>query len=230
MAKVKMTLGDKEIKDIGSYSINTGMPSLDEIEKFILDAGSDNLPAFGGAYEGGVHCQQIADELAPCILAILKSEAPIKSYLEIGVAAGGTTYLFDHYFKPGKMVLVDDNQHPKAKLRPDILKGIERQEIVGNSNDPVIVAAVQPHGPFDIILIDSAHDYPSVKADVDSYLPMLNAGGFLILHDSLPRHLGIIKVVGELKGSGDVEFINEYVTTKHASPCGLALFRKVVKD
>lgn len=230
MAKVKMTLGDRKIEDIGSYSINTGMPSLDEIEKFILEAGSDNLPAFGGNYEGGVHCQQIADELAPCILEILKSEAPVNSYLEIGVAAGGTTYLLDHYFKPGKIVLVDDNQHPKAKLRPDILQGIERREIVGNSNDPVIVADVSPHGPFDVILIDSAHDYPSVKADVAAYLPMLADGGFLILHDSLPRHLGIIRVVGELKQNSDYEFIHEYVTEKHISPCGLALFRKVVKE
>jgi len=67
------------------------------IEQFVLDAGSDDLPTFGGSFEGGIHCQQIPDEIGPCIHAILGSGLDLRSYLEIGVAAGGTTFLFDHF-------------------------------------------------------------------------------------------------------------------------------------
>jgi cephalosporin hydroxylase len=201
---------------------------LNKIEQFILGAGSDDLPAFGGKFEGGIHCQQIPDELAACILAILESGESIKSYLEIGVAAGGTAFVINHFFTPDKIVLIDDNKHHKAGLRPEILKEIERKEIIGNSNDPAIFAAAEDLGPFDIILIDSAHDYPTVKADADNYLPMLRDGGFLIMHDSVVTRLGIYRVVGELKQRKDFKFIGEYVTTKHTSSCGIALFKKAI--
>ena len=73
------------------------MDTMQSIIDFILASGSDDLATFGGKHEGGIHCQQIPDELAPCILAILESGETINAYLEIGVAAGGTTFLVNHY-------------------------------------------------------------------------------------------------------------------------------------
>jgi predicted O-methyltransferase YrrM len=202
------------------------LPAIEEIEQFIICAGSDNIGVFGGSHEGGIHCQQIPDEIAPAILTILESGERIEAYLEIGVAAGGTTFLIDHYFHPEKIVLVDDNKHHKAGLRGEILKGIKYQEIIGRSDDEEVIKTVSKIAPYDVILIDGDHLYPGVKLDTISYLPMLRPGGFLILHDSALPEWGVARVVRELKTDPGVEFIGEYVSTKHPRPLGVALCRK----
>jgi cephalosporin hydroxylase len=196
--------------------------TVEEIERFIIDAGSDHVPTFGGSFEGGIQCQQVPDELAPCIRAILDSEKDISSYLEIGVAAGGTTFLIDHFFKPGKIVLIDDNRHPKAHVRAYILDGIERQEIVGRSQDQGTID--QAAGAYDLVTIDGDHSYEGVKADVDNYSPMLTSGGFLALHDSALPDWGVIQIVGELKGDPRFEFVGEFIGK--GPMCGVALFRR----
>lgn len=197
--------------------------SLEEIEQFIFTAGSDDVPTFGGSYEGGIHCQQIADELAPCIFSILESGLEIKSYLEIGVAAGGTTFVFDHFFHPEKIVLIDDNKHHKAGLRAEVLKDINYKEIIGRSDSEDVVKAVDTM--FDVIVIDGDHSYPGVKLDVIHYLPFLLTGGFLVLHDSALPEWGVMRVVKELKTNEGMEFVGEYISQNH-KPCGVALFRK----
>lgn len=197
-----------------------------EIEQYILEAGSDNISVFAGRFEGGVHCQQVPDEFAEFIAAVLGSGAIIKNYLEIGVAAGGTTYVLNHYFHPEKIVLVDDNRHIKAPLRPEILWDVERKEIIGHSGDARVLAEVAALGlKYDLIVIDGDHTYPGVKADADNYLPYLNEGGLVMFHDSVLPDWGIMAVVAELKGAKDMEFVGEYKSSMRA-PLGIALFKK----
>ncbi len=216
----------KKIYKTVAYDEVDNLSELEKIEQFIIDAGSDDLPTFGGKFEGGIHCQQIPDELAPCILAILESGKEIKSYLEIGVAAGGTTFLITHFFKPEKIVLIDDNHHHKAHLRLDILKDVKREEIIGNSREQSVMEKLS--GSFDLIIIDGDHLYEGVKADVTNYLPWLSDDGFLMLHDSALTQWGVPRVVNELKTDDNMNFIGEYVTAKHPTPCGIALFRKEI--
>ncbi len=201
--------------------------SLEEIEQFILEMGSDDLPIFGGKYMGGIHAQQMSDELGPCILSILESGEAIKSYLEIGVAAGGMTFLIDHFFKPDKIILIDDNRHWKAPLRHGVLKNIKRVEIIGNSRDPEVIKKISDS--FDLIVIDGDHRYEGVMADVKNYLPMLNVGGFLFFHDSVLPGSDVGRVVQEMKVETFMEFVGEYISTKNSQPCGVALFRKTVR-
>lgn len=213
-------LGPRGTSDIGRWT-------LDEIEQFILDAGSDDLPTFGGRYEGGIHCQQIPDEFAQCILAILEAGEPINHYLEVGVAAGGTTFVFHHFFHPEQIVLVDDGGHPKASLRPGILKGIPRVEIVGNSWESEVVAEVGTLSrAFDLVLIDADHSYPGVRTDVENYLPLVRPGGVLLLHDSALPDFGVYRVKDELRSDARVEFVHEFLSAKRR-PLGIAMFRKV---
>jgi len=203
--------------------------SLKQIEEFIITAGSDDLPTFGGAFQGGIHCQQVPDEIAQCIKAIIDSGFRIQCYLEIGVAAGGTTFLIDYFFHPQRIVLIDDNKHHKARLRAEILKGIEYKEIIGRSDAEDVVKAADDHFyPYDLILIDGDHLYPGVKLDTILYLPMLRAGGFLILHDSALPEWGVRRVVRELKSDPSMEFVAEFTSTKHPRPLGVALFRKKI--
>ena len=201
--------------------------SLAEIEQFIVDAGSDSLEVFGGTYEGGIHIQQVPDELAPCVKVLLDSGEKVQNLLEIGAAAGGTTYLLNHFFGFDNIVLIDDNQHWKYELRPDILKGINRKEIVGNSRDQTVIDQVE--GQFDILVIDGDHSYQGVNADIENYLPFLREGGFLMLHDTATNIWGcdVPAVVEELKQLPGLNVVGEFISQKHPAPCGLALFQKV---
>lgn len=199
-----------------------------EIEKYIMEMGSDDLPTFGGTFEGGIHCQQIPDEITPCIKAIMDSKFKVESYLEIGVAAGGTTFLMNHFFKPGTIILIDDNKHHKAGHRSGILTGINYKELIGRSDDAAVINAAFELAPFDVIFIDGDHNYPGVKLDVVTYLPMLRRGGFLILHDSQLTEWGVFRVTAELKADASVTLVDEFVSKKHHRPLGVALFRKAV--
>ena len=205
--------------------------SVQDIEEFVLDAGSDHLGTFGGRYEGGIQLQQISDEIAPCIAHILESGESIKNYLEIGSAAGGTVVLFNHYFHPENIVLVDDKKHPKAHVRPYILRGIPHREIIGHSQaQGTIDAILKMETVFDMILLDGSHTYPGVRADADNYIPMLREKGFLILHDSAMPEWGIVQVVKELKADKRLAFINDWHSKKHDRQCGVALFQKAVVE
>lgn len=201
---------------------------INEIQEFIQNAGSDNLSVFSGKFEGGVHCQQVPDEFAQAIAAMQEYQREIDNYLEIGVAAGGTTYHMDYFFSPENIVLIDDNMHIKAPLRAEILAGIPaRKEIIGKSGSDRVKQEVAALGlKYDLIIIDGDHTYEGVKADVENYLPWLADGGFLMFHDSALPDWGVMAVVAELKGSKDLEFIGEYKSTMRA-PLGIALFRKI---
>jgi len=203
------------------------MQSVDEIIKFVEDAGSDDIPTFGGKRVGGIFVQQVPDEIAPCIQAILESGEPIKSYLEIGVAAGGTTYLMNHYFHPETIVLVDTNEHPRCVNRPQVLVGIRTTEVIGKSGDDSVRDAVVGLGHvFDAMMIDGVHYYENVKKDVEMYATLLRDGGFLMLHDSALHKWGVPRVVAELKENPAFAFIGEW-TSKTMTLCGVALFQRL---
>jgi predicted O-methyltransferase YrrM len=221
---------DGTAKESAALSGGSEPVLLSEIEQFILAVGSDNLATFGGTHEGGIHLQQVSDELAPCLMELLKYKDEIRTYLEIGSAAGGTAFIFNHFFKLNQVILIDDNKHHKHQLRPEILKGINREEIIGRSEDQAVINAVSDlHRLFDLILIDGDHDYKSAKLDFILYFPFLRPGGILFLHDSVYAPAGVGRLVDEIKTGKTMELIGEYVSAK-TPKCGIALFRKAGKE
>ena len=202
-------------------------PTVEEIERFVEECGSDDLPTFGGKFVGGAFIQQIPDEIAPCIRAILESGAQIKSYFELGVASGGMVYLINHYFHPETIVLLDTNEHHRCSIRPQVLSGIKHTEVIGRSGDDHIRNGVADLGhTYDAMMIDGDHLYPAVHRDVELYAPFLRDGGYLMLHDSALPAWGVQRVAAELKDNPAFEFIGEW-NSKKVNPCGVALFQKV---
>lgn len=56
-----------------------------------------------------------------------------------------------------------------------------------------------------LIFIDGMHDYDSVMADIKNYLPKLEVGGYLCLHDYNPVW-GVFQAVNEVFGEPDMVF------------------------
>jgi cephalosporin hydroxylase len=203
------------------------MNTVEIIERAIIAAGSDHLGVFGGDHEGGACVQQIPDEFARFVALVLQGE-PVLSYLEIGSAAGGTAYLVHHLLRPAKMVLVDDDGHPRHLDRSRVLDGIERQEIIGRSQDPEIVERARRWAPYDLILVDGDHNYRACREDADNCIPMLSMGGLIAFHDSALAGWGACQVVGELFSDPRLAFVDE-LKSKAQDPLGLALFRRVAE-
>ena len=228
--KGKTMVNEKIMKEHG--------PKINEaelIEHYVRTAGCDHVGTFGGDHEGGIQHQQVPDEIAPCIAAIMESGHEIKNYLEIGVAAGGTTVIMNRFLNPGKIVLIDDNKHPKHHIRHynfdnNGVPESKRVEIIGHSQSPGAVAMAYEEGPeYDLIFIDGDHTYSGCRGDVDRYLSMLADGGFLVLHDTALPEWGVMAVCSELKKDKRLEFVGEYLSKKHAKPLGVGLFRKAGK-
>lgn len=226
MVKAKIMVGDTEVEQVDSFKIQGYIPTVEEIESFILECGQENLNGFGGTKIGGIYLQQIPDELAPCIAELLKYRDGIHNYLEVGSASGGSCFVFNHFFPLEKIVLIDNNGLGRQGVRNEVLKGIFHQELIGMSDDEFVVGSVSKMGiMFDLIVLDSDHSYQNVRLEAALYLPYLRPGGFLFIHDTVYASGGSGRVMRELAEIGGMELVAEYISEK-GPKLGIGLLRK----
>ena len=209
------------------------VPTIAEIEQFVVSHGTEDFNTFGqmeGSFVGGNFCQQVVDEIGPCIHYLLSNNVQINSYLEVGAAAGGTTFLFNHYFHPETIIIIDNNSHPQCFHRGRVLREIETIEIIDDSQSENAVRRAKKYSPFDFVVLDAVHTYMETMMDIVHFAPMIAPGGHLFLHDSVWAGGEVERVVREMKTHADYKFIHEWVSpTNITNPCGIALFsRKVV--
>jgi cephalosporin hydroxylase len=165
---------------------------------------------------------QVRSEIE-AFLELLVARAP-RVVLEIGTADGGTLFLFTRVADPGAlMISVDLPGGPfgggyaswKAALYRSFARpGQEIHLLRGDSHDPSTAKRVTErlgNEPVDLLFIDGDHTYEGVKADFETYSPLVRSGGLIAFHDIVPGSEeavgGVPRFWDELKrspGSGEI--------------------------
>jgi hypothetical protein len=171
-------------------------PSLNTIVREFILVNRYKQNRFDHAFDyewGGINYDRKA------VVNLLMAETPDGSYLEIGCAGND---LFDAVMAERK-VGVDPVRGGTHRLTSDAF-------FAGYDGEP-----------FDVVFIDGLHLYDQVRRDLDGALGVLKPGGWIALHDMLPRdwfeeHVPQIrtrgwtgdgwKVAFELLASTEVEF------------------------
>ncbi len=134
-----------------------------------------------------------------------------KRVLEIGVYHGGTLKVWiEHAPANAHFVAVDldlqyvfDNGlglHGLQTLRP----------VKGSSQDERVQRVIRANGPYDWAFIDGDHHLEAVESDVELVVPLIRAGGVLVLHDIVNLgHPGPAEVLERLfdEGYGITQFV-----------------------
>ena len=164
-----------------------------------------------------VPCYQDPQELA-WLIERVRALKPHKKILEVGSLYGGTLWHWMDAFTGATVVSVDliadNSEHPAGKV-------IEARKLwqswadqlyccltwyVGPSTDPLIVDRASEHAPYDFIFVDAGHKFEEVKADFETYWPMLREGGLMAFHDiaypDSDRSIGVGKWWRGLVASG----------------------------
>ena len=82
----------------------------------------------------------------------------------------------------------------RRRLKPWIENG--RVVVVKMESTAAADYLLADHGPvMDLVFIDAAHDYPSVKADIEAWRKCVRPGGILCGHDI--NWPGVGRAVGE---------------------------------
>lgn len=172
-------------------------------------------------------CPQHPDELA-WMLAHIKGK---RSLLEIGSSFGGTLKRMASVMPKGSRIVSVDLQcdntprflNPLNSLKDTCRKiglmGGNVELFIGNSHDPMVVAAVSQYGPYEFGFIDGDHSYEGVKQDWENYGPMCKMVGF---HDIGSATDGCVRFWNELKDSKQYR-TEEYVASADQLKFGIGI-------
>jgi cephalosporin hydroxylase len=95
----------------------------------------------------------------------------IKSIVEIGVSAGGTTSIFKTCFSEAQVIGVDCCVLPVAKEKQKKYNFIL---VEGDSKDEAVaigVVSLLPKRYIDFLFIDGEHSYENIKKDFETWFP-----------------------------------------------------------
>ena len=159
------------------------------------------------------------------LIRIFDYHGPAK-VLEIGAWHGGTLW---HWLQSAEEVLVIDDGMRRLWDWKDWAREAESylRWLEGSSQDPLIIGGAENLAPYDFLFIDGDHTYESVRADWDNYYPMVREGGFIALHDILPRPGYGVSLLWEqikaLPGTRWMEICHNEVLPGNEGRCGIGL-------
>lgn len=136
---------------------------------------------------------------------------PHRTVVEIGSLFGGTLWGWLHLPNADTVVSVD-LVTDWAPIRDDVLAvrsswadwpNADRLRVVeGNSQTQTAIDEANVDS-IDVLFIDGDHTYEGVKADFDLWSPLVNPGGVVAFHDTVPTEWahepGVVQFVNELK-------------------------------
>jgi predicted O-methyltransferase YrrM len=142
----------------------------------------------------------------PLLWDAVSALKPGEVYLEIGTGpAGCSAIMAAHAAQDGVEVhTVDSGEFCCQKFEygvEDYRKVVEgwfdkyevKDKIHFHVEDSI---EMEWEGPIHVLFIDGAHDYVSVKADIEKWTPFIVPGGFVLFHDCA-THKGVKRAVDE---------------------------------
>jgi hypothetical protein len=108
-----------------------------------------------------------------------------KHCLEIGTAQGGSALIICSALDEiglGQLVIVD----PAPQIAPEHWARMAHRAalIVGRSPEALSQAQQLAGSKFDFVFIDGDHSFEGVLKDIEGVIPLLDAGGYILLHDA----------------------------------------------
>ena len=117
----------------------------------------------------------------------LLSERELNVVVEIGTAHGGTYWAWCRLATPAAhLISVDLPGHDEwdARVRSYPRPTQAQTLIRADSHDPETVRSLDGlRGTVDLLFIDGDHSYDGVRADFESYSPLVRPGGLIAFHD-----------------------------------------------
>ena len=175
------------------------------------------------AFEGGYWLQQNPDEFTALIL-FLQDHRPHHSYLEIGVAAGGTALTLYQLVGFDNVFLIDDGKHPQCIHQKELLDQIPGYKMfVGDSHSALARQwMIDNVHDLSIVFIDGDHSVEGVYQDVKLALQFSRPGTIITFHDMVISTTGVKKVWNECIHEGLFAPLAIYIGKKKPMGIGIA--------
>lgn len=158
------------------------MELIDEIRKAGVAQG------FRSIYEGPYRMQQDPGEFAQLVQALMGRD--LKTYLQVGSAAGGSERFIVEKTGIKTLHIIDIGDHPEFYLWRDQNKpalkaqGVTIVEHIGDSHDEAAEEFLAQQGlKYDLIGIDGDHTPAGARMDWKLIEPCLKPGTLVWLHD-----------------------------------------------
>jgi predicted O-methyltransferase YrrM len=162
--------------------------------------------------------QQVKEEIQEFVNVLLNSGLN-ENVLEIGLGRYGSTHiLWREIFN--NVVTLECNNF-RIKDCANFTDG-RSTFICCDSNNPDIVK-ILPHITYDLLFIDGAHDYNSIKKDYLNFSSLVRKGGIIAFHDVLSDDYEVKPFIEDLK-NGLIDKKRDIKIIQHSSQLGIGYF------
>ena len=111
----------------------------------------------------------------------------------------GTVLAVDTWMgSPGEVVHSTIDSKTLFSLFTANMEGLPEGRLTTYKGYSLDAAKFYKDSKFDMIFIDASHDYDSVKADIQAWFPLLEAGGLMCGHDYHAAWPGVVEAVNEI--------------------------------
>ena len=196
------------------------------------EIGVSETTYFGANFAGNLEVQQIPEEYLQLLMFF--KNTPIKTYLELGVANGGSFFTNSIFLqKTAETIHCVDSiayanaphvMQTEAKIISKVNKLKEffpnkQFEFFNSTTDNFYKTNTQM---YDCIFIDADHSYEGVRSDYDNSLKFLNNNGYLIFHDISNVNTGVAACWDEVSKKHHVVSEFRHPTNRN---CGIGILK-----